>query len=60
MINGIAAAPFLLIVMLVSGDRQLMGRYANGPLAKVVGWFTTLLMGVAGIAGLYLTLFPPS
>lgn len=60
MINGIAAAPFLLIVLLVSGDRRLMGRYANGPLARVVGWFTTLLMGVAGIAGLYLTLFPPS
>ncbi|GGI01768.1 hypothetical protein GCM10007170_41970 [Arthrobacter liuii] len=26
-INGIAAAPFLIVTMLISGDRKIMGRY---------------------------------
>ena len=30
MINGIAAAPFLVVVMLVSNSRTLMGSYRNG------------------------------
>ncbi|QLQ16753.1 MAG: hypothetical protein HZY73_15070 [Micropruina sp.] len=59
-INGIAAAPFLIVVMLVSGDRTLMGRYVNGRLATSVGWLTALIMAVAGVAGLYVTLVQPS
>jgi len=44
-INGIAAAPFLLLVMLIAGDRALMGQYRNGKLATVVGWAAFALMG---------------
>ena len=40
-INGVAAAPFLFIVMLISGDRKLMGKYVNGRIARVLGWGTT-------------------
>jgi len=46
-INGVAAAPFLLIVMLISNDRRLMGDYVNGRLARAVGWSTTAVMAVA-------------
>lgn len=49
-INGVAAAPFLVLVMLISGDRTIMGRYANGRLATTLGWTTTLLMAGAAIA----------
>lgn len=55
-VNGIAAAPSLVVVMLISGDRQLMGRYRNGKLAATLGWTTTALMLVAGAIGLWLTL----
>jgi manganese transport protein len=27
-----------LPVLLVAGDRQVMGRFANGPTARVLGW----------------------
>jgi NRAMP (natural resistance-associated macrophage protein)-like metal ion transporter len=53
-INGVAAAPFLAIVMLVAGDRRLMGKYTNGRLASVLGWTTFGLMAAAGI-GLLVT-----
>ncbi|PVU84285.1 iron transporter (plasmid) [Cellulomonas sp. WB94] len=54
-VNGIAAGPFLVVVMLISRDRQLMGRYRNGRLAATLGWTTTAIMLVAGVVGLWLT-----
>jgi NRAMP (natural resistance-associated macrophage protein)-like metal ion transporter len=48
-VNGIAAAPFLIAVMLVSSDRGIMGDYRNGRLATTVGWLTTLIMTVGAI-----------
>jgi NRAMP (natural resistance-associated macrophage protein)-like metal ion transporter len=49
-INGIAAAPFLVVVMLVSSDQRLMGDYVNGNAAKILGWLTATIMAVAAIA----------
>ena len=37
-INGVAAAPFLVVVMWVSGSKRLMGDYVNGNAAKILGW----------------------
>ena len=55
LINGILAAPFLVLVMLISEDRHSMGEYANGHLARILGWATTLLMAGATIVYLVLT-----
>ena len=49
-INGVAAAPFLVVVMLVSGSTELMGDYVNHRAAKIIGWVTTAVMGVAAVA----------
>ncbi len=49
-VNGIAAAPFLLIVMLVSGNRTIMGNYTNKKLATTLGWTTFTIMAIAAIA----------
>jgi Mn2+/Fe2+ NRAMP family transporter len=49
-INGIIAAPLLIIVLLVSNSRRLMGDYVNGRVANILGWFTFALMVVASIA----------
>ena len=49
-INGVAAAPFLFVVMWVSGDRRIMGDYANGNVAKFIGWLTAAIMAVAAVA----------
>jgi len=49
-INGIVAAPLLVLVMLVSNNRAAMGERTNGRLLNVVGWTTTAVMGVAAVA----------
>ena len=55
-INGIAAAPFLIVTMLISGDKDIMGEYGNGKLAATLGWTTTAIMVVAGGIGLWTTI----
>ncbi len=47
MINGIAAAPFLLLVMLIARDRALMGKYRNGKFATMVGGTALAFMAAA-------------
>lgn len=49
-INGVAAAPFLLLVMLISSDKAIMGDYRNGRLASFIGWTTFALMSLAALA----------
>ena len=49
-VNGIVAAPFLVVVMLVSSDRQIMGENVNGKVARAIGWTATALMAAGAIA----------
>jgi NRAMP (natural resistance-associated macrophage protein)-like metal ion transporter len=49
-INGVAAAPFLFVVMWVSSSEPIMGAYVNGKAAKFLGWLTAVIMAVAAIA----------
>jgi Mn2+/Fe2+ NRAMP family transporter len=49
-INGVIAAPLLAVVLIIANSRSLMGRYVNGPVANLLGWFTFVLMAVASIA----------
>ena len=49
-VNGVAAAPFLVVVMWVSSSPQIMGDYVNGNVAKVLGWLTATIMAAAAIA----------
>jgi len=51
-VNGVAAAPFLVVVMLVSAKKPLMGKYRNGALAATLGWVTVALMAAAAAATL--------
>jgi NRAMP (natural resistance-associated macrophage protein)-like metal ion transporter len=49
-INGVIAAPLLVVVLIVSNNRGLMGEYVNGRVANVLGWLTFALMAVASVA----------
>jgi NRAMP (natural resistance-associated macrophage protein)-like metal ion transporter len=49
-INGVAAAPFLVVLMLIANDERIMGEYRNGRIAKTLGWLTALLMAAAATA----------
>lgn len=48
-INGLIAAPMLVVVMIVSGSQNLMGKYVNGRAAKILGWGTTGVMAGATV-----------
>jgi Mn2+/Fe2+ NRAMP family transporter len=49
-LNGIAAPPLLLMIMLISNDRQIMKSKVNGPVSQVLGWLTTVIMTSAAMA----------
>jgi NRAMP (natural resistance-associated macrophage protein)-like metal ion transporter len=49
-VNGLLAAPILVLVMLISNNRAVMGDRTNGRLLNFVGWLTAGAMGVAAIA----------
>ena len=49
-INGVAAAPFLFVVMRVSSSKLLMGKNVNGLTANILGWLTAAIMAAAAIA----------
>jgi Mn2+/Fe2+ NRAMP family transporter len=48
-INGVAAAPSLLLIMLISNNSQIMGEHRNGRIAACLGWITFALMSTAAI-----------
>jgi NRAMP (natural resistance-associated macrophage protein)-like metal ion transporter len=49
-LNGLLAPPLLLLVMLVSRNRAIMGEYANGPWLNGLGWTATAVMSLAALA----------
>ncbi len=49
-LNGLLAPPLLVLVMLASNDRRIMGERTNGRLLNVLGWATTAVMAVAAVA----------
>jgi Mn2+/Fe2+ NRAMP family transporter len=50
MVNGFLAAPFLVLVMLIAGDRRIMGTQVNGRLSSTLGWLATGLMAASAVA----------
>ncbi|WP_334171389.1 Nramp family divalent metal transporter [Sinomonas sp.] len=53
MLNAIAAAPFLVVVLLIAGDREIMGKRANGLLSTAAGWTTAAIMAAAGVVAIW-------
>ncbi|PYS93680.1 MAG: iron transporter [Acidobacteria bacterium] len=53
-INGLLAPPLLVVIMLISNNRRVLGKRINGRLANVLGWGATAMM-FAAAAGLLLT-----
>jgi Mn2+/Fe2+ NRAMP family transporter len=50
LLNGLLAPPLLVLVMLVGGNRRIMGEHVNGPWLTVLGWTATAVMTAAAIA----------
>jgi NRAMP (natural resistance-associated macrophage protein)-like metal ion transporter len=49
-INGLVAVPVMIVMMLLSGDSKIMGKFGiTGPL-RAMGWIATLVMAAAAVA----------
>lgn len=51
-INGVVAVPLILLILLVSNNRAIMGSYVNRRWVNVVGWATFVAMGMAALTTL--------
>jgi NRAMP (natural resistance-associated macrophage protein)-like metal ion transporter len=49
-INGVAAVPVLVAMMLIGRRRDIMGQFPIGPALTFLGWVTAILMGIAALA----------
>ena len=49
-INGFVAPPLLVIIMLVSNNKAIMGKRVNNLATNIIGWVTTAIMFAAAIA----------
>jgi NRAMP (natural resistance-associated macrophage protein)-like metal ion transporter len=53
-INGVVAPPLLVVVMLVSNNKRVMGSRTNGLGTNIIGWLASAVM-FAAAAGMFLT-----
>lgn len=51
--NGIVAPLILAPIVMISSNPRIMGRWANSRFVTFVGWATTALMTIAGVAALW-------
>ena len=49
-INGVAAPPLLVVVMLVANNKTVMGDRTNGVFTNIIGWLAAILMFAAAVA----------
>ena len=48
-INGLILAAILIYMIVLVNDRRIMGRYANGPLANVLGGVVLVVLSVVTV-----------
>jgi Mn2+/Fe2+ NRAMP family transporter len=55
-INGVVSVPLLVLIALIAGSREIMGKFQSGFLSKSVLWMTVLFVGAAAI-GMFASVF---
>src|ERR1044071_8340118 len=49
-LNGVLAAPLIVIVVLLTSSKKIMGTRVNSPMLKILGWATAAIMAAAAVA----------
>lgn len=49
-VNGVLAPPLIVLLVLLTNDRNLMGEHVNPPLLRFLGWTAAIVMSVAAVA----------
>ncbi|HEY0763808.1 MAG TPA: Nramp family divalent metal transporter [Pyrinomonadaceae bacterium] len=57
-INGLLLPIVLFAVLRLVNDREVMGRYVNGPIYNFAAWLTAIVVTVLSLLYILLTLFP--
>jgi len=48
-VNGVLAPPLIVMVVLLSTNRRVMGKHASGRTLQILGWITAVLMTFAAV-----------
>jgi NRAMP (natural resistance-associated macrophage protein)-like metal ion transporter len=51
--NGLVAPVVLVLIVLISSNKKIMGEWTNKPSTTWIGWFVTLIMILAGGAAIF-------
>lgn len=51
--NGLAAPLLLIVIVLLSSNKNVMGQFVSGVGSKILGWLCVALMTIAGVATIY-------
>lgn len=54
-LNGIAAAPIMAVLVLMSSNRRVMGKFPLSTPLRIIGWFATAVMLLSSV-GMFVTL----
>ena len=57
-INGLLLPIVLFAVLRLVNDREVMGRYVNGPIYNVLAWLTAIVVTILSLLYIVITLFP--
>jgi Mn2+/Fe2+ NRAMP family transporter len=49
-LNGVLAPPLIVLVVLLTSNKKVMGERINPPVLKWLGWATAVIMAVAALA----------
>lgn len=49
-LNGLLAPPLIVLVVLLTSNKTLMGEHCNGPVLKTLGWACVAVMAACGVA----------
>jgi Mn2+/Fe2+ NRAMP family transporter len=49
-LNGVLAPPLIVLVVLLTGTKKVMGDHVSSPLLLALGWATAAIMTAAAVA----------
>ncbi len=49
-LNGVLAPPLVVLIVLLTSDRKVMGKRTNSRGAQVLGWICAAVMSIAAVA----------
>ncbi len=55
-LNGLAAPPLMIMIMKISNNKKILGKYTNKKISNILGWTITAIMSACAIA-LIISLF---